>query len=46
MSTGKRIYLASPTMNGDELTYVHEAFETNWIAPLGKNVDAFEKDFL
>lgn len=38
-----RIYLSSPHMSGNELTYVHEAFDTNWIAPLGPNVDHFEK---
>lgn len=40
----KRIYLSSPTMNGKEMKYIEEAFETNWIAPLGKNVDEFEKE--
>lgn len=39
-----RIYLSSPHMGGEELAYVHEAFETNWIAPLGANVDGFEQD--
>ncbi len=33
------IYLSSPTMNGYEMNYIQEAFATNWIAPLGKNVD-------
>lgn len=42
VSSAKRIYLSSPTMNGDELEYVQEAFDTNWVAPLGKNVDGFE----
>ncbi len=42
VSSAKRIYLSSPTMNGDELGYVQEAFDTNWVAPLGKNVDGFE----
>src|SRR5690606_40812841 len=32
-------------MSGDELDYVREAFETNWIAPLGPHVDAFEREF-
>ncbi len=32
----KRIYLASPTMHGDEQRFVAEAFETNWVAPLGR----------
>ena len=33
-----------PTMHGDEQRFVNEAFETNWIAPLGPNVNAFEKE--
>ena len=41
---GKRIYLSSPTMHGDEQKYVQEAFDTNWVAPLGPNVNAFEKE--
>ena len=43
MATNK-IYLSSPHMGGNEQTYVNEAFETNWIAPLGPNVEGFEKD--
>jgi dTDP-4-amino-4,6-dideoxygalactose transaminase len=39
-----KIWLSSPHMGGNELKYVNEAFETNWIAPLGPNVDNFEKD--
>lgn len=39
-----RIYLASPHMSGFEEQYINEAFNTNWIAPLGPNVDAFEKE--
>lgn len=39
-----RIYLSSPHMSGNELPYIHEAFDTNWIAPLGANVDFFEQD--
>lgn len=39
----KRIYLASPTMHGDEQKFVQEAFDTNWVAPLGPNVNEFEK---
>jgi dTDP-4-amino-4,6-dideoxygalactose transaminase len=39
----KRIYLSSPHMSGGEMKYIKEAFEQNWIAPLGPNVDAFEK---
>lgn len=40
----KRIYLSSPTMHGDEQRFVQEAFDTNWVAPLGPNVNAFEKE--
>lgn len=40
----KRIFLSSPHMSGNEQKYINEAFETNWIAPLGPNVDAFEKE--
>lgn len=40
----KRIYLSSPTMHGDEQRFVKEAFDTNWVAPLGPNVDAFEQE--
>ena len=39
----ERLYLSSPTMHGEEEIYVKEAFDTNWVAPLGKNVDEFEK---
>ncbi len=39
----KRIYLSPPHMSGKERKYIDEAFETNWIAPLGPNVDGFEK---
>jgi dTDP-4-amino-4,6-dideoxygalactose transaminase len=39
-----KIWLSSPHMGELELEYVKEAFATNWIAPLGPNVDAFEKD--
>lgn len=42
----KKIYLASPHMSsaGYEMEYVKEAFDTNWIAPLGENVNQFEKE--
>jgi dTDP-4-amino-4,6-dideoxygalactose transaminase len=39
----KRIWLSSPHMGGEELEYVNQAFDTNWIAPLGPNVDGFEQ---
>ncbi len=40
----KRIYLSCPTMHGEEQKFVQEAFDTNWVAPLGPNVTAFEKE--
>lgn len=40
-----KIYLSSPHLGDQELKFVHEAFATNWIAPLGPHVDAFEKEF-
>lgn len=42
-----RIYLASPHMSeeGYEQKYVQQAFDTNWIAPLGENVNKFEEEF-
>lgn len=39
-----RIYMASPTMHGEEQKFVQEAFDTNWIAPLGPNVNQFERE--
>jgi dTDP-4-amino-4,6-dideoxygalactose transaminase len=44
----KRINLASPHMSeeGYEMKYIQEAFDTNWIAPLGKNVTEFEKELV
>lgn len=39
-----RIWLSSPTMHGEEQQFIKEAFDTNWVAPLGKNVDCFEKE--
>ncbi|MEK5391336.1 aminotransferase class I/II-fold pyridoxal phosphate-dependent enzyme [Margalitia sp. FSL K6-0131] len=40
---GKRIYLSTPHMSGKEMKYIQDAFDSNWIAPLGFNVDEFEK---
>ena len=40
----KRIFLSSPHMGGGELGYIKEAFDTNWVAPLGANVDGFERE--
>ena len=40
----KRIFLSCPTMHGEEQQFIKEAFDTNWVAPLGPNVTAFEKE--
>lgn len=40
----EKIWLSSPTMHGEELQFVQEAFDKNWIAPLGFNVDGFERE--
>ena len=45
----KQIFLSPPHMGGNELKYINEAFNINYIAPLGPNVDKFElsiKDYL
>ncbi|MFI3214449.1 MAG: DegT/DnrJ/EryC1/StrS family aminotransferase [Eubacteriales bacterium] len=39
-----KIYLSSPTIHGEEQKFVQEAFDTNWVAPLGPNVNNFEKE--
>lgn len=39
-----KIWLSSPHMSGGEQKYVNEAFETNWVAPLGPNVNGFENE--
>jgi pyridoxal phosphate-dependent aminotransferase EpsN len=41
----KQILLSTPHIGDDELKFVQEAFDTNWIAPVGPHVDAFEKEF-
>jgi len=40
-----RLYLSPPHMGGNELAFVRAAFDSNWIAPLGPQVDAFEREF-
>lgn len=42
-AANKRIWLASPTMHGDELKYMTEAFETNWMSTLGENINEVER---
>jgi dTDP-4-amino-4,6-dideoxygalactose transaminase len=39
-----KIWLSSPHMGGTEQNYIQEAFDTNWVAPLGPNVNGFEQD--
>lgn len=39
----KHIYLASPTMHGEELKFVTEAYETNWMSTIGENIDTVER---
>ena len=41
---GKRIYLCLAHMSGNEMKYIQEAFDTNWVVPLGPNVNGFEED--
>ena len=43
-NTAAKIWLSSPHMGGNEQKYVQEAFDTNWVAPLGPNVTGFETD--
>ena len=40
----KRIYLCLAHMSGKEQDFIREAFDTNWVVPLGPNVNAFEED--
>ncbi|MCR4718067.1 MAG: aminotransferase class I/II-fold pyridoxal phosphate-dependent enzyme [Firmicutes bacterium] len=40
----RKIYLSSPTMHGEELEYMTEAFETNWMSTVGKNINEIEKN--
>ncbi len=40
----KKIYLSSPTMHGEELKYVTEAYETNWMSTIGANINSVESE--
>ena len=42
----KRVYLSSPTTHKEEREYINEAFEKNWVAPLGFNCDGFEEEMV
>lgn len=45
MGKSKRLFLSPPHMSGIELDFIKEAYDSNWIAPLGPMVDAFEAEF-
>src|SRR5674476_1473069 len=45
MSMNNRLFLLPPHMGGEELNLIEEAFASNYIAPLGPMVDAFEREF-
>jgi len=45
MKSRKRIWLSPPDLTGEELDYVKEAFDQNWVAPAGPHIDQFEMDF-
>jgi dTDP-4-amino-4,6-dideoxygalactose transaminase len=42
--TQNKIWLSSPHMGGNEQNYIKEAFDANWVAPLGPNVNGLEQD--
>ncbi len=39
----KKVWLSSPTMHGEEIRYVTEAYETNWMSTVGKNINEVER---
>ena len=39
-----KIWLSPPHMSGYEMDYIREAFDTNWISPMGPNIDGFEEE--
>lgn len=39
----QKVWLSSPTMHGEELEYIKEAFDTNWMSTVGKNIDEIER---
>lgn len=38
-----RLWLSSPTMHGEELEYIKEAYETNWMSTVGENIERLEQ---
>ncbi len=45
LNTEKRIFLSPPHIGGEEIRFVNEAFDSNYVAPVGPQVDAFEREF-
>ena len=39
----KKVWLATPTMHGDEMKYVQQAYDTNWMSTVGENINEIEK---
>ena len=39
----KKVWLSSPTMHGDEIKYVQQAYDTNWMSTVGENINEIEK---
>ena len=39
----RKIWLSSPTMHGDEMTYVQKAYESNWMSTVGENINELER---
>ena len=44
MNTESKIWLSSPHMGGNEIDFIKEALQTNWVAPMGSNIEGFEMD--
>lgn len=44
VNMNSKIWLSSPHMGGNEMKFIQEAYDTNWVAPLGPNVNEFEKE--
>src|SRR6185436_1998035 len=42
--TNEKIWLSPPHMSGEEIKFIQEAFDTNWISPVGPHITSFEKD--
>ena len=42
----KKVWLSSPTMHGDEMKFIREAYETNWMSTIGANINAVMSNLL